>query len=826
MQLSYLKLKNIRSYTNEKIDFPSGSVLLCGDIGSGKSTILLAIEFALFGLKRGDYSGSSLLRNGENSGSVELKFLIGKGSQQKNIVVYRELKRSQTSVKQDSGYVMIENHKTEGTPVELKSMILNLLGYPDSLLSKSKDMIYRYTVYTPQEDMKNIIFADVEERLDTLRRVFNIDKYKRIRDNLAIVARNVREKIKEYEGMIYSLPEKSKQYKVIIKDANDIAHEVKSIIPRLRDITDKIESSKKDLEISNEKLNKHNDIKKTIEIIESEINSLDEQSKSLSVEVEALDKQIIIVDKKIKELDVGAIDENYVNSFEKEVENFSNIISEKINANSIIKEKLKDLKESADMLSEETKSKRALEKAIIEKKQEIKNAEVVIKQKDEISKNMEKIEKIMQRLGNEIAELGVKHASAEKTISDIAELSDCPTCHQKVTDKYKKEIISEQKNVMKKVIAEKNERQSGLEGYEERLSRSKENYNNILEKERELDRMNAELVNLESNSKDFEAKKSQLEDVQKRIEHFKTQLIEESEIKNLNSELSAKKKQLKELNDKLSKSREKKLLEDSLLEKNMLKKEKNEKLRYQTDKISKLKESLKLHKKEFENTKDVVEVIGKLNKEIDTLREEEKKLSNEKSSLISKREMLIKSKDMLEKEIISMRDKKEKMNYLLEYKNWLLDYFSNMTIIMEKNVMMRVFNEFNDLFREWFSVLIEDEMLSVRLNEEFTPIIEQNGYEIDVKDLSGGEKTSCALAYRLALNKVINDCIDTINTKDIIILDEPTDGFSSEQLDRLRDVLDIININQVIIVSHEPKIESFVDNIIKINKSEHISSVI
>ncbi len=826
MQLSYLKLNNIRSYVNEKIDFPLGSVLLCGDIGSGKSTILLAIEFALFGLKRGDYSGSSLLRNGENSGSVELKFLIGSGSNKKTVVVYRELRRSQKSVKQESGYVMIENHVTEGTPIELKSMILNLLGYPDSLLSKSKDMIYRYTVYTPQEEMKNIIFADVEERLDTLRRVFNIDKYKRIRDNIGIVNRGIRDKIKEYEGMIHSLPEKSKQYKLIIKEANEIAHEVKDIIPKLKEISDKINAAKMDLNQSNEKLNQHNEVKKTIEIIESEIKYLEDENKSISSELNSLEVQITSLDKKMKELDVGDIEENHVNSAEEEVEKLSKLLSDKTNNNSIIKEKLKSLKETANVLTDETKSKRSLEKAIIDKKQEIKNAEVVIKQKDEINKNMNKIEKIMQRLRNEITELGVKYASAEKTISDVAELSDCPTCHQEVTDKYRKEIISEQKKVMKQVILDKKERQASLDGYEERLLRSKENYNNILEKERELDKMKSELERLESNSKEFESKKSQLEDVQKRIAHFKEQIISDSEIKDLSDSLSKKKKELKELTERFSKSRERAIIEESLKEKAISKKQKSEKLKYQIDKVSKLKESLTIHKKEFESTKGIIDVISRLNKDIDSFRQDEGKMSNEKSSLISKREMLIKSKEILEKEIVSMREKKEKMNYLVEYKNWLSDYFSKMTLVMEQNVMMKVFNEFNDLFREWFSVLIEDELLSVRLNEEFTPIIEQNGYEIDIRDLSGGEKTSCALAYRLALNKVINDCIDTINTKDIIILDEPTDGFSSEQLDRLRDVLDIINIGQVVIVSHEAKIESFVDNIIKINKSEHVSSII
>ncbi|MBW3011838.1 hypothetical protein KY311_01505, partial [Candidatus Woesearchaeota archaeon] len=67
--------------------------------------------------------------------------------------------------------------------------------------------------------------------------------------------------------------------------------------------------------------------------------------------------------------------------------------------------------------------------------------------------------------------------------------------------------------------------------------------------------------------------------------------------------------------------------------------------------------------------------------------------------------------------------------------------------------------------------------------------------------------------------------IENIKTKDIIILDEPTDGFSSAQLDKIRDVLEQINAKQVIIVSHESKIESFVENIIKISKNEHMSVV-
>ena len=107
-----------------------------------------------------------------------------------------------------------------------------------------------------------------------------------------------------------------------------------------------------------------------------------------------------------------------------------------------------------------------------------------------------------------------------------------------------------------------------------------------------------------------------------------------------------------------------------------------------------------------------------------------------------------------------------------------------------KKVMLKVHHDFDTLFQKWFMMLVDTEVMKIRLDEQFSPVIEQNGYEIDYGFLSGGEKTAAALAYRLALNQVVNSILSTIKTRGLLILDEPTDGFSSEQLDRMRDLLD------------------------------------
>ena len=74
MLLREVAIKNIRSYNDDAeavVEFPEGVVLFEGDVGSGKSSILYAVEFALFGTA--EVSGRHLLREGRQSGHVKLR---------------------------------------------------------------------------------------------------------------------------------------------------------------------------------------------------------------------------------------------------------------------------------------------------------------------------------------------------------------------------------------------------------------------------------------------------------------------------------------------------------------------------------------------------------------------------------------------------------------------------------------------------------------------------------------------------------------------------------------------------------------------------------
>ena len=191
MRLKQIQLSNIRSYRDATINLNEGITLLSGDIGCGKSSILLAVEFALFGTSRPDLPAELLLRKGEISGGVEINFVVDN----KDVIIRRNLKKSSRGISQTSGHVVINGVKRDLTAQEIKSQVIDLLGYPKDLLGKNKNYIFRYTLYTPQEEMKFILQDNSEVRLDVLRKVFNVDKYKNIRNNCQFYLKKLRKEI-------------------------------------------------------------------------------------------------------------------------------------------------------------------------------------------------------------------------------------------------------------------------------------------------------------------------------------------------------------------------------------------------------------------------------------------------------------------------------------------------------------------------------------------------------------------------------------------------------------------------------------------------------
>ncbi len=680
MKINKIILENIRSYKNEEVVFDKGITLLSGDIGSGKTTTLIAIEFALFGLIKGKVSSDSLLRHGTKHASVIVDFDINN----KNIIIKRSLVKSGITIKQEPGTLTVDGIEETLTPQELRARIVDLLGYPSEFISKSPAVIYRYTVYTPQEDMKLILFESSDSRLETIRKIFDIDKYKIIRNNLSIYLKELNARIREDKAKTADIDKLSLRIDEIEKEKSLLSEKISILL--------------KNIEIKDGE----------IRVLNAEINKLDEKI----LEQHVLRQKIVICNTKISSL----------NSQKESIINQIKEIEEKIKQKPNL-----DIPDVNVLVERLVKFERS-RKEILDKKQDYLNKKAVLDSRLKESNGL---------------------------IESISALGTCPTCKQEVPEEHKFSIKNQEK----------------------------EKINSISDK---LDKLSLIIPKLDEKIKSADSKINEFQESISKARMDKLKIATyserlsmrtnfESNVKKTNSDLIIEKQRITKFSADLDTG----LMSIYDKKKELFREKQKELKNFEVNSAS--------HKKEFEMKQELIISI---------------------------------KKDLDEKKLILENIVKQ-----VTLRTWLDSFFLKLMQTIERHVLNSILKEFNEYFKEWFGMLIEDENLSVSLDDSFTPIIEQNGYETFVQNLSGGEKTSVALAYRLALNKVINDFVSTIRTKGFLILDEPTDGFSSNQLDKLRDVLMQIKSDQIIIVSHESKLESYADKIIKVSKEHHISCI-
>jgi len=673
MRFKKLTIENIRSYKNLTIEFPRGSILLAGNIGSGKTSILLGLQFALFGLQPGQ-KGSSILRQGTDSAYACLELDIDENQ----VIIERTIKKSKAGgITQDSNVLTVNNIREELSTSEMKDRVIRLLNYPKEFAKKS-NLLYKFTVYTPQEEMKSIIQEKPEIRLDTLRHIFGIDRYKRIKDNAQILLQKIKESVKIKE--------------ILSAETNLIK----------------------------EKLAQKNEKKI---ILTREVNNLNLEHQRLSIIKREKEQELI--------LKQGTIDER-------------NTLSSELDKKTILSQAKKD---------SELRMKKEI---VLMQKQVSENIDFSEEKLRNVIALLEKHRKILEEKNSKFLDLSsqvsVLNSRKERplTIKDqITSLENCPTCLQKVSDDHKHRIGKQTQYEIEEIDREL-----------EQKIQEKEILTRDLEKEKELFR-------------DYESDKNLLQQEKIRYEHQKNIEIK---IKSDAFVLDRTTNEILTLQTEISDIQNK------------------------IETFASSQQNFETTKKEFQNINEVFRIkeitLATKNKELEILKVRLQELLEE-----------IQTKEKIREDVIKLRG----------LQDWLQEKFISMIDLTEKNVMSKLRREFSSIFNEWFTVLVSDS-LSVRLDEDFTPVITNQDYELDYDFLSGGERTATALAYRLSLNQVLNSILSNIKTKDIVILDEPTDGFATEQIDKMRDIFEQLKAEQIILVSHEEKIESFVDHVIRITK--------
>ena len=800
MLLRSIKLNNIRSYIAEEASFPAASLLLSGDIGSGKSTVLMAVEFALFGTSRSDLSGETLLRKGTKEGSVELEFSLDN----KNFLIKRAIKKTKDGFSQTSGYILREGLKKELTPEELKAEIINLLGFPAEAAAKDKNYLYRYTVYCPQEEMREILEGNNKERQEILRKIFNLDKYKTLRENCALYTKELRQRIALLAAQIGSLEEIKLRLEESRRRKEELQSTEREMHLRLEILVQQLKERKELLLQIEQKIIQLKNIQKEIYSLQSQQILLEKQ------EQEAQEKGFHwrMTVQEIKAPPFNPTD------LEPEIHQAEEKIREIKHQKLLLTERISLLGRRIPLLEEELKniSKRITE--LEEKQQKFLALETSDNRKKEVLERKTILEKEGEVIFSESKTQELQIAQAQEKIRKITAINFCPTCLREVDESHKEHIFKEEWGIVSSAEKQLQDIRIKKQEWEIKRQENKQEEELLLQQEKEKLLLGQELRQLA----DFSLRREKLEKEENELRQEK--ILSQNRLGELSQEdLFSQQKQIEEKKGILHLLREKERLETLIREAESAQAAAAKIRTEVAEKVTLLEEQAKA----FAGTE---EALLKKKEEFNLLLSEEKQLSTEHSRLKTLRENEEKESLRLDFELQEKQKLSAKKEYAQKIHFWLEEAFIPLTEIIERQVMMEINLRINSFVLEWFAVLMEGEEISARVDADFTPVIEQSGYEVFFENLSGGERTSTALAYRLALNKVINESVQEIKTKELIILDEPTEGFSTEQLDKLREVLERIGLKQIIIVSHEGKIESFVKEVVRIHKEGGVSRVI
>jgi DNA repair protein SbcC/Rad50 len=671
MIVKKLKLENIRSYKSQVVEFPLGRTLFEGDIGSGKSTILMAIEFALFGL--GSEKPGSLLKAGETEGLVSIIFESGG----REYMVQRRLVKKRNSYVQDDCVLRTGEEHMQYSASEIKERVLEILDFNEPSDPKAQSVIYRYAIYTPQEEIKNVLALKPDLRLQTLRKAFRIEDYKVTAEN----AKNLHKKIER----------KARDFTSYAADIPDLKEKVKQLASWTSEKSKELETLRK----------RNEDTKALLTELKEERDKLQARQLSLKEETGMIETLMSLIQDKKHEIESS---ESRMRELRRKIE----LNEPKIN----------------QLQPKENPSKKSLK----EMQTEIRTLED--KEKEFLKEETQLRAKL-------------------EDYKSILEERICPTCDRPIeADSFSEKLEHKQ--------GELNYQHQKVKQCSESLAEARR----ILDMKRDYDQDQQTLTDILRNqgeyTEDLETNRSRIEAASRIVEANSKKL----------DRATAGTHELKRIEIELSEIR------------------------------------ADIERSDTE-VKEIAEAIAKSRAQITEWERETKDL-----------EKLVKKK----------AEQKEIAEKLNEHLIWIQDYFIPTVEGIEKQVLMNINLEFDSQFTKWFSMLVDDPGKEAKIDEEFTPIIQQDGIDQDVSYLSGGEKTSVALAYRLALNNIVRK-VSTGMQSNVLILDEPTDGFSKEQLSKVREILDELDCPQIILVSHEKELESFADQIFRVTKINGTSTI-
>lgn len=741
--LEYIELTNWKTHGSSTLKFQKGVNVLIGLMGAGKSSVMDAISFALFGtfpaLKHKRVKTSDIIRNVPDEHDYAA-VTLGFDSEGDRYVVSRRIPKSGTA----SARLEKNGKPFQTQPTKVTEEIEGILKIDYDTFSRA--------IYSEQNNMSYFLDLMKGDRKKQIDGMLGLDHFATAEEHTTSVLNNIRALISgEEQGLAQSDSAAIKgQLASLVKEKTELL-EVQ------RKLRAEADMARKEVASAEDRLSRVREDYSKKKRLEEEIAGLSSRTKTLEAEIEKIRK--LGIDAKAVEIGLGkAYEEQRI------------------------------AEEEAKRLNSESRN---LERELAAAREESNSAERSIKLRDEAAdklkvllsgRTIEALRKGIESSTNSINDMNAKLASlrnakaeAEKWAAELKKhFSTCPLCGNTLSPEMKEKLISEKESAVaesKDEISKVSADIKAMEAERERLRKEENDASALETKLKEYDGIDekAKKARSEANrlAKDRETLSAKLDEANKRLRDVAERAMELKAKKESATRRSEYEAEVSDAQQKIANARKS---------------------------IATLVASDELLAEAQEKLRELSARNAELGAKADG---NEKYLSGIESQIADKTAQL--------NEISRARERIEKRRELLgelnKFKNALVETEAELRSMLVGSINEMMYGLWPELYPYGdydgvrLDAMKDDYVLEARRsgnsNSEWIPI--------DTV-ASGGERSIASLALRIAMSMVI------VPNLRILMLDEPTHNIDSAGMDKMISVLTetLPNIvEQIFVITHD-----------------------
>lgn len=795
MQINKIRIINFKQFKAAEITFPEGLTGFIGSNGSGKSTILEAVSYALYGRTS---NAKEAIRNDNSSAKEPVEIEVQFSDKSKDYTIRRELRGKNLSAQAE---LFCEGALIASQATEVNKQIIKLL--------KIDYKNFKRSYFSEQKDVAALLSMKTGERQVEIRKMLGLEKLDKLEER-------VKEHSKELRMMISLQKEQLLTPAKVLElqnERDELLNKKQESVELHQQLQKELEESKKNYQSAKQQVsdyellrNKYIDLQKQLSVTRSRISGIDAQVKSLCEELSDLNNK----KQKLAELlpykqQYAIVSEELLRLLGEEAKaaKASALAASNDDYELIIAEKSFKIKEKEIEISQLL----PLEYEIREKRLMISSIDALINSKNQTR------DTIKDSISSAESHLRQK----QKRMIEIKKLgkdSPCPECERPLNEHYDK-LLSEYGQQIEELTNQVTVKTAGLLDLEEEIAAQRAekdmlfasvketefNYNKIPSLRKDVEHLASEISRAQKKvceNKDLLEDIGEISFSRERLDAVKAEEVKLKVFDTDYNNLSAEVKRIPAVETKLAKLREEKsslvsseeelcretdLINYSEKEYNSLKEECN------------LKEALKdeLQHKYFSAEGELKEILNKIKTTEDTLRKNES--AGEE----------IKQKE----EEITLYDR-------------LAVFINNFKQRIASQEMPAISLEASRLFssitRGRYNDLIIDADYEIYVNRE--------GNKVLLNTLSGGEKDLAGLCLRIAISKRIAALAGRENMG-FLALDEV---FGSQDETRREDLMNALyrismDFRQIFVISHNEDVKESFPNRLHVRKEGKYSVV-